>query len=201
MVFEGFLWSRHRDVIVQSLSATALLLSVDSFLVSFALGACRAERRQQNRLAAAFAVCDAAASLVVLLLGASFSSALAYFGEGAGPALLGFYAVITLIVARLGGAVAGSGWRYGKQLLYLLPPVMSLDNLAGSCALLHAGAPLVCAAVIGSVSGLASICGFRTGDLASTALQRLWSTRAIPWLGRYGDGLVLLSAAGLLAIC
>ena len=63
------------------LTIAALLLSIDSFLVSFALGACRIERRHTDRLALAFGLCDGAGSLVGLVLGVSLSGRLAYFGQ------------------------------------------------------------------------------------------------------------------------
>jgi putative Mn2+ efflux pump MntP len=183
-----------------SLVVAALLLSIDSILVSFALGACRIERQQKDRLAVAFGICDGAASLFGLLLGVSLSSTLALFGHWGGPALLGASAVIMLVLARLGRPMADSGSRRGIQILYLLPLVMSLDNLAASFALVHAGSPLACAIVIGSVSGLGSICGFRAGELALTAMRRFRGALGIRWQGLYCDGLVLLSAAVLLAI-
>jgi len=183
-----------------SLTIAALLLSIDSILVSFALGACRIERRQQDRLAAAFGVCDGAASLFGLLLGVTLSSKLAVFGHWGGPALLVAYALGMLVLARLGQAMAQSGSRRGIQMLYLLPMVMSLDNLAASFALVHAGSPLACAIVIGSVSGLGSMCGFRVGELALTAMHRFRGALQIHWDGRYFDVVVLLLAAVLLAI-
>ena len=88
-----------------NLICAALLLSIDSALVSFALGACRIERQQKDRLAAAFGVFDGAASLIGLLLGVSLASKLALFGHWAGPAVVGAYAVIMLVLARLGRTI------------------------------------------------------------------------------------------------
>ena len=93
-----------------------------------------------------------------------------------------------------------SGSRRGIQMLYVFPLVMSLDNLAASFALVHAGSPLACAAVIGIVSGLGAICGFRARELALTTMHRFRGALGIRWKGLYFDGLVLLSAAVLLAI-
>ena len=183
-----------------NLICAALLLSIDSVLVSFALGACRIERQQRDRLAAAFGVFDGAASLIGLLLGVSLASKLALFGHWAGPALVGAYAVIMLVLARLGRTMVDSGSRRGIQMLYVFPLVMSLDNLAASFALVHAGSPLACAAVIGIVSGLGAICGFRARELALTTMHRFCGALGIRWKGLYFDGLVLLSAAVLLAI-
>ncbi len=183
-----------------SLIYAALLLSIDSVLVSFALGACRIESKQRDRLAAAFGVCDGAASLIGLLLGVSLASKLALLGHWAGPALVGAHAVIILVLARLGRTMTDSGSRRGIQLLYLFPIVMSLDNLTASFGLLNAGSPLACAAVIGSISGLGSICGFRAGELALTTMHRSRGAPSIRWAGLYCNGLVLLSAAVLLAI-
>jgi len=166
---------------VFSLIGGALLLSIDSVLVSFALGASRVERRHKDRLAVAFGLFDGAASLIGLLLGMSLASKLALFGHWAGPALLGAYALVMLVLARLGRTMAGSESRRGIQMLYLFPILMSLDNLTASFALLHAGSPVACAAVIGSVSGLGSLCGFRAGELTlktSRALLQLLYMKA-----------------------
>jgi putative Mn2+ efflux pump MntP len=185
---------------VFSLVCAALLLSVDSVLVSFALGACRLDRKQKDRLAAAFGVFDGAASLIGLLLGVSLASKLALFGHWGGPALVGAYAVSMMVLARLSRTMADSGSRRRRQMLYLFPILMSLDNLTASFALHHVGSPLVCAAVIGTMSGLGSICGFRAGELALTTMHRFRGAPGIRWAGLYLDGLVLLSAAVLLAI-
>jgi putative Mn2+ efflux pump MntP len=185
---------------VFSLLCAGLLLSVDSVLVSFALGSCRVERKQRDRLAVAFGVFDGAASLIGLLLGVSLASKLGLFGHWAGPVLVGAYALIMLVLARLGRTMADSGSRRRRQMLYLFPILMSLDNLTASFALHHAGSPLACAAVIGAMSGLGSIGGFRAGELALTTMHRLRGEPGIRWAGLYLDGLVLLSAAVLLAI-
>lgn len=184
-----------------SLICAALLLSIDSVLVSFALGACHVKRLQKNRLAVAFGVCDGVASLIGLLLGASLPNKLALLGHWGGPALVGAYAVIMLALAREGRIMAGSGSPRQGRMLYLLPLVMSLDNLAASFALVHAGPPLACAAVIGLVSGVGSMCGFRAGELASMVLRRVRGAMGIRWEGRYLDGIAMFSAAVLLAVC
>jgi putative Mn2+ efflux pump MntP len=183
-----------------SLICAALLLSIDSVLVSFALGTCRLERRQTDRLAAAFGLLDGAASLIGLLLGFSLSSKLVLFGHWAGPALVGAYAVIMLMLARRGRSMADSGSLRGIQMLYVFPLVLCLDNLAASFALVHAASPLASAAVIGIVSGLGSLCGFRVGELAVTTAHWFRGVLGIQREGLYNDGLVLLSAAVLIAI-
>jgi putative Mn2+ efflux pump MntP len=183
-----------------SLTTAALLLSIDSMLISFALGACRIERRHTDRLALAFGLCDGAGSLVGLLLGVSLSGRLAYFGQWGAPGLMGAYAICTLVLAQTGRTVAQPGSRRGIYVLYFLPLLMSLDNLAASFELVQTGSPLLCAVVIGSVSGLVSLCGFKAGAVASELVRRFRGARVVPWAGRYLDGVVLLLAAVLLAI-
>jgi putative Mn2+ efflux pump MntP len=179
-----------------SLTIAALFLSIDSFVASFALGACRIERRQQHWLAVAFGVCDGAASLGSLLLGELLASKLAVFGHWGGPVLLGTYAVFVAVLARLRRAVDESGSPKGAQMLYILPVLMSLDNLTASFAFLRSGSSILCFLVIASVSGLVSICGFRAGE----AIRRLRRVVRIRWECLCLDGPVLLAAAVLLAI-
>ncbi len=132
-----------------SLIVAAVLLSIDSVVVSFALGTCRLERRPSHRLAAAFGVCDAAASLVALSVGFSAAGQLAFFGQWGAPALLVVYAFVTLALSWLGQGMAQTGTRRGKALLYLIPIAMGFDNLAASSELPGAGALLASAIVIG----------------------------------------------------
>ena len=119
---------------------------------------------------------------------------------GRSPGLMGVYAIFTLVLAQTGRAMAQPGSRRGVYVLYFLPLLMSLDNLAASFELVQAGSPLLCAVVIGSVSGLVSVCGFKAGAVASDLLRRFRGRAVIPWAGRYLDGVVLLLAAVLLAI-
>jgi hypothetical protein len=182
------------------LAGAALLLSLDSVVVSFALGACRIGG-QRKWLAAAFGLCDGTASLVGLFLGISIAGKIAVVGEWGGPALVGAYAVILLVCARLGRGMADSRSRLVIPWLYLLPLVMSLDNLTASFALVQGESPVVCAAVMGLVSGIGSLCAFQAGEWASTALERFGRTLGIRGKVQYLEGLILVSAALLLAIC
>jgi putative Mn2+ efflux pump MntP len=183
-----------------SLFLVAILLSIDSVLVSFALGACRIERRQEHRLAVLFGVCDGVASLIGMLLGVSIAEKIALVGHWGGPVLVCAYAIIILMTSRMGQSMANSGSPRRMRMLYLLPLVMSIDNLAASVSFAHTGGPLLCATVIGLVSGLASLLGFRAGELALTATEWLRDALAIRWKSTYFGGIVLLGAAVLLAI-
>ena len=119
-----------------SLIVAAVLLSIDSVVVSFAPGTCRLERRHSYRLAAAFGVCDAAASLVAMSVGFSAAGQLAFLWQWGAPALLVVYAFVTLALSWLGQGMAQTGTWRGKPLLYLIPIAMGLDNLAASSELL-----------------------------------------------------------------
>ncbi len=183
-----------------SLIVAALLLSIDSVVVSFALGTCRIERRHRHRLVVAFGVCDAAASLVAMSVGFSAAGQLVFFGQWGAPALLVVYAVITFALSWLGQGTVQTGTRRGKALLYLIPIAMGLDNLAASSELIGGAAVLPCAIVIGLVSGIGSICGFRAGEVVSKVAHRLGGNSKLVWAGQYLDGIVLLLAAVLVAI-
>ena len=93
---------------------------------------------------------------------------------------MGADAIFTLVLAQTGRAIAQPGSRRGIYVLYLLPPLMCLDNLAASFELVQAGSPLLCAVVIGSVSGLVSVCGFKAGAVASDLLRRFRGGESSP---------------------
>jgi len=183
-----------------SLIVASLLLSIDSVVVSFALGTCRLERRHSHRLAAAFGGCDAAASLVAMLLGFSAAGQLAFIGHWGGSALLGVYALVTLGLSWLGQGIVQTGTRRGMAALYLIPVAMGLDNLAASFDLMGAGPALPSVILIGLVSGIGSFCGFRAGEVAAELVRLKCRTLRVGPAGRYVDGVVLLLAAVLVAI-
>lgn len=182
------------------LISAVLLLGLDSFVVSFALGMCRVERPLQNRLGASFGLWDALASLVGLWVGVSYKGYLITLGRWGGEALIGLYAVFALATACLGRSIANSGWHRRTPLLYALPFAMSLDTLTASFALTHAARPAGCAFVLAVASALESIGGFRLGEMAADGLKHLTARRAMWFADAYLVGVILVATAIVLAV-
>ncbi len=180
-----------------SFVAVAVLLSLDSFVASFGLGACGTGYRQRNRLAVAFGVCDGTATLLGLTLGAAIGSRLAPFADWVAPLFVGCYAIVVLVMTRLGNSIAGAHRTRDLRILYSIPLVMGLDNLAEAAALGFSVPAPVCAAGVVVTSGLLSLGGFRAGELTGTRLYRMMNSTAV---GRYLEGLALLTASFALAI-
>jgi putative Mn2+ efflux pump MntP len=182
------------------LICAGLLLSIDSFVVSFALGTCRVTRRQENRLAVAFGVCDGVAWLIGCWLQGILASKIGSVLEWGGPAFVLMYSIVVLLMARMGRSLSNLGSRRGQLMLFALPLVMSLDNLVAPISSAATGSPVAGAAVVGLVSGLASLCGFRAGALASTAIRRAREASGLRWNDLYFGGIIMFSAAILLAV-
>jgi putative Mn2+ efflux pump MntP len=104
---------------MNSLLLPALMLSVDSLLVSFAIGPFVRSGARRTRMAILLGLCDALAVAVGALLGGAPGAA-----NHAGPALLLAYAICVLVAGRFASRVV-EGWP-----IYVLPVAMSLDNLA-----------------------------------------------------------------------
>jgi putative Mn2+ efflux pump MntP len=180
-----------------SFLAIAVLLSLDSFVASSGLGACGIGHRQRNWLAAAFGVCDGSATLLGLTFGAAIGSRFELFADWVAPLFVGCYAIVVLVMTRLGKSIAGAHRTRDLRMLYAIPVVMGLDNFAEAAALGFTVPAPACAAGVVVVSGLCSLCGFRAGALTGTRLYRMLESRAV---GRYVEGLALLTAAFTLAI-
>jgi putative Mn2+ efflux pump MntP len=177
--------------------AVAVLLSLDSFVASFGLGACGKGHRQRNRLAVAFGICDGTATLIGMTLGAAIGSRLAPYADWIAPLFVGCYAIVVLVMTRLGNSVAGANPTRDLRILYSIPLVMGLDNLAEAATLGSSVSAPVCAAGMVVASGLLSLFGFRAGELTGTRLYRMMESRTV---GRYLGGLALLIASFTLAI-
>jgi putative Mn2+ efflux pump MntP len=104
---------------MNSFPLIALMLSIDSLIVSFALGPFVPSGARRAKLAILLGVCDALAVAAGALLGRAPGA-----WNHAGPALLFAYAVCVLAAGRLGSRVV-ERWP-----IFLVPVVMSLDNLA-----------------------------------------------------------------------
>jgi putative Mn2+ efflux pump MntP len=143
---------------VNSFALTALMLSVDSLVVSFALGPFVVSRARRTKMAILFGVCDALAVAAGALLGRAPGS-----WNHAGPALLLAYAVCVLAAGRLGSRVV-ERWP-----IFVLPVVMSLDNLAYGVSIRSSSAQVVWHA---TAFGLASVAMAFLGFALSARVAR-----------------------------
>ncbi|HEY7426990.1 MAG TPA: hypothetical protein VH682_22335 [Gemmataceae bacterium] len=169
------------------LLVTGLLLGLDSFAVSVAVGALPGCGMRRTRLALSFAVCDGLASW---LGAAGFGAPFSLRGvEWLGPATVAGYGLYVLALAwathRTSSDRGGGFW-----LAPALPVCLSLDNLvAGAGTALSGEAALTAAGILGAISGGLALLGFSLG----AALACRVPVRTA-WLG---GGLLLLVAASL----
>jgi hypothetical protein len=144
----------------------AMLLGIDSLVVSAALSPMFKLWSPGWRLAFAFGACDAGA----FLIGSAFAwGAWARdVAEPALPAAVLAYGVYVLAAARW------SGYRAAARPAYLLPVLMGLDNLAGGLlAGSRTGGTFGQAAVLGLASGSLSLLGLAAGNVLFSRLARL----------------------------
>jgi manganese efflux pump family protein len=140
-----------------------VVLGLDSFRASLALGTMRPGVARQLRLALAFGLCDGVAPLLGLALGPTLRDLLSAWAGILGPALLVAYGVYSVVIPR--GTGDADPDRDGWMALGI-PLFLSLDNLVAGFALGMMKTPIVpSAAAIGAISGLMSLAGFRCGAL------------------------------------
>ena len=169
---------------MMSVLMLAFVLSLDSFLVSVALGTLDLGRSGERKLAALFAFCDSLAVLIGCLMGGSLLGEIARpFGK-VGDQALWFYAAVIVVAGW--GSQKPELWQRTVKLAYILPFLLSLDNLAAGLYLGKPGQPALAFSIAASglVSGLMSMLGLRLGSLLGRGLR-------IPRRG--------LATAGLLA--
>jgi putative Mn2+ efflux pump MntP len=174
---------------VTELLALALFLGLDSLRASLALAAAGLVRAQPLRLSVSFGICDAAASLVGLALGASLLEPARVVLDGFGPlVLVGCAVYVVLARPRTQGGSYQDPWTTVAG----VPLALSVDNLLVGAALGVHGLPIVVSAlVLGATSALLSLVGFALGRVAG------------PWLTvrteLAGAALLLVTAGSLAA--
>jgi putative Mn2+ efflux pump MntP len=153
---------------VAELLALALFLGLDSLRASFALAAAGLVRVQPFRLSVTFGICDAAASLVGLALGASLLEPARGVLDGLGPLVLaGCAAYVVLARPCPQAGSEGDPWATVAG----VPLALSLDNLLVGAALGVHGFPIAAAVlVLGATSALLSLVGFALGRVAGPRL-------------------------------
>jgi putative Mn2+ efflux pump MntP len=158
---------------------TAPLLGVDSFVVSAALGPMFKPSGPGWRMAVAFGACDA----IAFVIGSAFCGA-AWIGQVTGPTLPAAVLAYGLYVLA---AARWSSHRVSTRPVYLLPVLMSFDNLVDS---LLAGPPG------GGVFGQALLLGFASGALSLLGLvagRLLFAKLARPGPASSGAALIAVS--------
>jgi putative Mn2+ efflux pump MntP len=143
----------------------ASLLGIDSFVLSAALSPLFTLRGAGWRLAMAFGGCDAIAFLIGSTV--SWGGWASDIADSVLPAAMLGYGVYVLAAARW------SGQRVATRPAYLLPFLMSFDNLAyGLMADAPADPDLRQAATLGLASGALSLLGLAAGNVLSSRLTR-----------------------------
>lgn len=147
----------------------ALLFSCDSFLGSLILGFGLRSSRLRMGLAAAFGLGDALASMTGSFLSSAFLS-------GVGPEVLarGLVALYALLLAVCGGWRRSAG-RSTTWILWVVPAVMSLDNLLEPSRTIGSFGGICAAAAF---SAVASWLGFCLADAVRFLWQRSWRALA-----------------------
>jgi manganese efflux pump family protein len=165
----------------------AFALSLDTFIVSIALGTMGLGRAAKRNLVLLFAFCDGAASLAGRLLAAGWLKDVGVLFARVEASVLCLYAI--LIVALGWYARAAAKPPRDANWLYALPFVLCLDNFMSGLSFNATSVPLlVLAAIVGVTSALMSLVGLQIGSMVGTHLPIRVLTCA-------GAGLLCLVAA------
>lgn len=168
-----------------------LALSLDSFRVSLGLGAMRLPVLRQAQIVAAFGLSDGLMPLAGMLIGQTVLQVAEPWTEHLGPMVLGAYGAYVIYIAQRYGQ-SGERAEAGGWIVYGLPLSLSLDNLVAGTSLGMNGSPLpLSVAVMGTISGLASLTGLLLGRMA---------TRVLPIRAELVAGLGLVGTAVAMAI-
>ena len=163
----------------------AFALSLDTFLVSIALGTTGLGRAAKRNLVLLFAFCDSTASLAGGVLAAPWLKDVGVLFARVEASVLYLYAILIIALgwyARAAKPPRDANWRYA------LPFVLCLDNFMSGLSF-NASVPLlILAAIVGVSSALMSLVGLQIGSMVRTHLPIRVVTFA-------GAGLLCLAAA------
>ena len=167
-----------------------LVLGLDSFRVSAGLGSLNLHPSRRKRIALAFGICDAAASLVGMALGHSMIELTGRWTAIVGPLVLSCYGLYVLYLAwrcKEFGAADNDLW-----LVYGIPVSLSLDNLVAGAGIGMLDFPvLLSALILGLISGLMSVAGMRLGSAIG---------KRLPLRAELLSGIALICMAVVLAL-
>jgi putative Mn2+ efflux pump MntP len=166
----------------------AFALGVDTLRATIGLGAFQPSLLHGLRLAAAFAVVEAATTLVGMLAGGTLAPLAGSWSTVAGAAALASVGVYVTVEAVHGGENRVARIAASPALVWGLPVSLSLDNLLAGAGLGVFGPdPVPAAVIIGAVSGFLALVGLSLGAL----IPRVLLVRA-----ELAGGLLLIGAGG-----
>jgi putative Mn2+ efflux pump MntP len=171
------------------LLTSGLLLGLDSFAVSLAVGTLPLSPGRRRGLVLSFAVCDGLASWLGAAQWGGLPSLLARV-DWLGLSAVGAYGLYVLALACAAHRASSDGGGHG--LVLVLPLCLSLDNLVAASPSLPGMPATAVAAVLGAMSGSLALLGVSVG----AALVRRVPAR--PEL--LSGGLLLLVAATLACV-
>lgn len=144
----------------------AFALGLDTLRATIGLGALQPSLPHGLRLAAAFAVVEAATTLLGMLAGRTLAPLAGSWSALAGPAALASVGVYMTVEAVRGDENRVARVAENPALVWGLPVSLSLDNLLAGAGLGVFGAdPVLTAVIIGAVSGLLALVGLCLGAL------------------------------------
>jgi len=163
---------------------TAFILGLDSFVVAVALSPLIRSPASRCRLASLFGICDGLAVVAGSALGAAGLGL--HIGAGAVPCFAIVFGVYCLIAAQW------QRFRVHPRLVWLLPPLMSLDNLAfGAGAGSLSAGTIAQAVALGAASLILAALGLFLGSLVRFASERA---------SQFAAGAALLAAGLILSL-
>jgi manganese efflux pump family protein len=144
-----------------------VVLGLDSFRASLAMGSSGLGAARGVRIAVAFGICDGIAPLVGLALNQATAAYVASWSELIGPVvLIGFGVHVLLRKLEDENGEDENGWA-----VFGVPLCLSLDNLVAGFGLERLGPPVVPSAiVIGLLSGMLALAGLTLGRLGRLSL-------------------------------
>ncbi len=147
----------------------AFALSLDTFLVSIALGTTGLGRAAKRNLVLLFAFCDGVASLAGSVLAAPWLKDVGVLLARIEASVSCLYAILIIALGWYARAAAkpprNANW------LYALPSALCLDNFMSGLSFNAASVPLlVLAAIVGASSALLSLVGLQIGSMVRTHL-------------------------------
>jgi putative Mn2+ efflux pump MntP len=165
----------------------AFALSLDTFIVSIALGTMGLGRAAKRNLVLLFALCDGAASLAGGAFAAPWLKDVGVLFARVEASVLCLYAILIIALGWFARVAAkpprDANW------LYALPFVLGLDNFMSGLSFNATSVPfLALAAIVGVSSALLSLVGLQMGFMVRTLLPIRVVTFA-------GAGLLCLVAA------
>jgi putative Mn2+ efflux pump MntP len=139
-----------------------LLGGVDSLQVASAVGLAGLKKERRWRMAASLTFFDVSMTMIGLLVGNKINASFEDTAQWLAPAfimLLGLYILIRELIEKEKQDYVNTGW-----ILFLLPFLMSIDNLFTGLGLGTAGYPLFpTAVIIGACSGSMCLLGLVIG--------------------------------------